>query len=295
VPGEFLGAKDATHAHCHSAASASHIRIALKDDNLGLGAKGGVNDEDGQTTGLDMYQDLLGRLNGKTEREVDNEKRMRSNVRRSVFVEQTWGKLRFVSGGFLLSKEPPSVNSMAKQCIQDFEEAAPDGVKTDQKRSPKEQGKRKCEREQRVRDESNERSFASPQSARETFIPQKSSLEVDCAAQDTDRAKGWAEKAERKLKRKARKEARSKSKNANSLPSMALSLSDPMHLQPQLPAGQGTAEHTGPNTSLPSKAPFAVVGGRNAVRQRYIQHKKMAMMDSKALNEVCRHTAAFSL
>ena len=102
TPGDCLGAKNAPHAAHHTAANASYIRIALKDDNLGIGAKPGRSQEDGQTTGLDMFQDILGRLNGKSESQLETEQMSRSQVKRSMFVEQRWGSLRFVDGGFLV-------------------------------------------------------------------------------------------------------------------------------------------------------------------------------------------------
>ena len=69
-PGDYLGARDAEHASHYTAANASHIRVLLKDDNLGLGARrsggsgagGGANAE---TFGLSQLAGLLGRLNGK--------------------------------------------------------------------------------------------------------------------------------------------------------------------------------------------------------------------------------------
>jgi Pin2-interacting protein X1 len=41
TPGASLGATDAAHKAHYTAASHSHIRVFLKDDNLGLGAKRG--------------------------------------------------------------------------------------------------------------------------------------------------------------------------------------------------------------------------------------------------------------
>lgn len=289
APGNFLGPADAPHAKLHSAASTSHIRIPLKSDNLGLGAKGGANPDDGRTTGLDIFQCLLGRLNGKTEQDVDKELKTRSNTRRSVFVEHRWGRLRFVSGGFLvgdklddLSREQPNVHSIPQQISKDSDEEATDESKTDQKRSSKKQTKRKCERARSVQDASDERSSANPQASREMFPPDRY-----LTAQDTDRTKRRVEKVERKLERKLRKEARNKLKIEKQQRSVAFPLTGNIDLQPHSPLRQALVKHTAPKTIIHTGESFTVAGGRNAVRQQYIRHKKMAMMDSKALNEVC--------
>lgn len=100
--GEYLGARNAPHAEFHSAANASHIRVTIKDDNLGLGAKVGTGVGHGECTGLDAFKNLLSRLNGKDIDEIENEQRSRDSIRRSNFVEKKWGSLRFVSAGFLV-------------------------------------------------------------------------------------------------------------------------------------------------------------------------------------------------
>ena len=101
-PGEYLGAKNAPHAEFHTAANASHIRVTIKDDNLGLGAKNGSGVGHGEYTGLDAFKNLLGRLNGKDEDELAKEQRSRDDLRRAIYTERRWGSIRFVKGGFLI-------------------------------------------------------------------------------------------------------------------------------------------------------------------------------------------------
>ncbi|KAH7363884.1 protein PXR1 [Rhexocercosporidium sp. MPI-PUGE-AT-0058] len=101
-PGQYLGAKDAAHAEFHTAANASHIRVSIKDDNLGLGAKIGTGVGHGECTGLDAFKNLLGRLNGKDEEEIVKEQQSRDDLRRAIYSERKWGTQRFVSGGFLI-------------------------------------------------------------------------------------------------------------------------------------------------------------------------------------------------
>jgi Pin2-interacting protein X1 len=104
-PGEYLGAKHAPHAEFHTAANASHIRVMIKDDNLGLGAKIGSGVGHGECTGLDAFKNLLGRLNGKDEDEIEKEQKSREDLKRAVYTERRWGSIRFVQGGFLVGDQ----------------------------------------------------------------------------------------------------------------------------------------------------------------------------------------------
>jgi Pin2-interacting protein X1 len=101
-PGQYLGAKDAKQAEHYTAANASHIRVAVKDDNLGIGAKIGSGVGHGECTGLDAFKNLLGRLNGKDEDELEKEQKSREDLRRAIYTEKRWGSVRFVPGGFLI-------------------------------------------------------------------------------------------------------------------------------------------------------------------------------------------------
>lgn len=60
----------------------SHIKVSIKDDNVGLGAKLKRKDkkdefDNGECAGLDVFQRILGRLNGKESKiseELDTQK-----------------------------------------------------------------------------------------------------------------------------------------------------------------------------------------------------------------------------
>lgn len=99
-PGQTLGAQNAAHAKMYTAASLSHIRVAVKDDNLGLGAKPNGNPLD-EPTGLDAFKGLLGRLNGKPEAELEREQQKRDDVRLARYAANKWQTVSFISGGLL--------------------------------------------------------------------------------------------------------------------------------------------------------------------------------------------------
>ncbi|KAF2759260.1 hypothetical protein EJ05DRAFT_499674 [Pseudovirgaria hyperparasitica] len=102
-PGSHLGSQTSEHAAHHTAASFSHVRVLLKDDNLGLGAKRGS--ERAENFGMAGFDDLLARLNGKSEEKIQEVKSKRRDADMKVFVSQRWGTMMFVSGGFLVGDQ----------------------------------------------------------------------------------------------------------------------------------------------------------------------------------------------
>ncbi|OQD77230.1 hypothetical protein PENDEC_c003G05433 [Penicillium decumbens] len=102
TPGSRLGAENAAHADFLTAASTSHIKVTLKDDNLGLGARAGRL---GEPTGLDAFKGLLGRLNGKSDVELQQDQRKRDDVVLARYVAMKFPEVRFVRGGLLTQQK----------------------------------------------------------------------------------------------------------------------------------------------------------------------------------------------
>jgi Pin2-interacting protein X1 len=107
-PGSLLGARDAAHADLLTAASASHIKVTLKDDTLGLGAR--IGRDPMEPTGLDAFKGLLGRLNGKSDVELKKEERKRDDVRLARYAALKFPEVRFVSGGLLAQEQKPEIS-----------------------------------------------------------------------------------------------------------------------------------------------------------------------------------------
>ncbi|KAK4191721.1 protein PXR1 [Podospora australis] len=121
-PGQYLGAQGAAHAESYTEASTSHIRVTLKDDTLGLGAKRNNGDE---CTGLNAFQHLLGRLNGKSEDVLAAEEKKREDTKLSLYVERKLGRINFVRGGWLVGdtlKEEPKADAPDVKSESDDEE-----------------------------------------------------------------------------------------------------------------------------------------------------------------------------
>ncbi|PHH64193.1 hypothetical protein CDD81_4940 [Ophiocordyceps australis] len=100
-PGQYLGAENAAHSSLHTAANASFIRVSVKDDMKGLGFDKAKEDK---VTGLDVFSDLLSRLNGKSKEAIEGEKLARLAIKTNWYVERKWGPMRFVNGGLLVGE-----------------------------------------------------------------------------------------------------------------------------------------------------------------------------------------------
>ncbi|KAK4221753.1 hypothetical protein QBC38DRAFT_491472 [Podospora fimiseda] len=198
-PGQYLGAKDASHTEYHSEASTSHIRVVLKDDMLGLGAKRNNGDE---CTGLDAFQHLLGRLNGKSEEVLETEKRERDNLKLNLYLDRKVGTIRFVPGGFLVGDvvkdklDEDAANSSDGTARDVSKESREDSTETES--VEKKSKKRKAERDDTDRDEEKARKKEKKTKRRNT----DSEAETDSASS--------------KDKKKEKKERKSKKRNADS-------------------------------------------------------------------------------
>ncbi|CAI4473212.1 ALI_HP2_G0017970.mRNA.1.CDS.1 [Saccharomyces cerevisiae] len=90
----------------------SHIKVSIKGDNVGLGAKLKRKDkkdefDNGECAGLDVFQRILGRLNGKESKiseELDTQ-------RKQKIIDGKWG-IHFVKGEVLASTWDPKTHKL---------------------------------------------------------------------------------------------------------------------------------------------------------------------------------------
>ena len=300
TPGASLGARNKPYTRTKDA---SYIRVSMKDDNLGLGAKSGVN---APTTGLDAFQGLLGRLNGKQDDELEKEQRTRDDLRRAVYTENRWGALRFVSGGFLVgdkieemagdkaaarSPEAESMNTRDKIYALDANStsrtASSKSARED--KSGKKPKKSKKRREStfeaiQIEDQHSKESMDSDtcHEAPSNVNPEKKSGNVsgDRSENNTSEIRR-AEKAQRKMARQVRREE----KRFRRLDTAEVKRSGSVTLEVHHPGKEVV-----PIDLVKSEDSSRTAStGRQHVRSRYVQQKKMALMDPKALNEVCKY------
>jgi len=305
-PGDYLGAKDAPHAEWHTEANTSHIRVVLKDDTLGLGAKRNNGDE---CTGLDAFQHLLGRLNGKSDETLETERKVREDVKLSLYVERKYGTIRFVKGGWLVGdvvkktpdaegtedsaevskdseetsdeSEPAAAKSKKRKAEQDTDredEKARKKEKKSKKRKAesdaeadsekvKEKKDKKKEKKRRAESEENDEKTAAPSTAAEP-------LEDVASSDDVKKAK--KEKKDKKEKKKEKRDKKEKTeKRRNDGPGSENSSTAPT------PAESGISTPSGSGYSTPVTS-----STRYLARSRFIAQKKMAFADSAALNQV---------
>lgn len=250
VPGSYLGAKNAAHASHYTDANASHIRVLLKDDNLGLGA--GSSKSDGENFGLGSFQDILGRLNGKSGEQIKKEQAVRADLGRRSYVEKKWGPSRFVSGGYLVSEKVEESKEEA------FKQSP---VELDISSSFEELSKK-------------ENPLSLNKHEKRKLAEATQPVEMAKSSKRLRDGETKEERHQRKAERRQRKEER-RLKKSSKAPEAGLHVHD---------AKDSNLAST--TETQPVRPVLTFAGGRQAVRQRYIRQKKLASMDANAMREV---------
>lgn len=308
TPGASLGATDAAHKAHYTAASQSHIRVFLKDDNLGLGAKRGS--ERAENFGLAGFASILGRLNGKEE-EVKKEEERQVKIQQRAYVYKKFGMMNFVSGGYLVGdKIEKGVKKEFEVKVQVKSEPEPSDHEIREKSSKKR--KRGSEEEVKKEDEEEPKLKRKKKSVRlrEEAAKEVAALEVKPdLKEETKGKKGKGKKSKSasatpaidsdshsdKVRRKAEKRVRKEERKLKK----ALKKAVKMAAKSNPTVGDASSESEGDSegdsrtaSSVPTTGTSTPSGltynprGMHAVRQRYIRQKKMASMDPQALKEI---------
>jgi Pin2-interacting protein X1 len=298
TPGASLGATDAAHKAHYTAASHSHIRVFLKDDNLGLGAKRGS--ERAENFGLAGFASILGRLNGKEE-EVKKEEERQEKIQQRAYVYQKFGMMNFVSGGYLVGDK---IEKGVKKEIEVKLEVKSEPESSDSEVVEKKSKKRKRSGEGEVKQEEEEPKLKRKKksvSLREEAAKEDAALEAASKLKKDKKSKSASEtpatdseplsdKARRKAEKRARKEEK---KLKKALKKAAKEAAKSNLTTEDTSSESEEEEESTPASSVPASGISTPSGltynprGMHAVRQRYIRQKKMASMDPQALKEVC--------
>lgn len=300
APGDYLGAKDATHSEYFGAANASHIKAVLKDDNMGLGAKRNGGDE---CVGLFDFQALLGRLNGQSEESLDEQRRKRDDARVNMYLHRKLGTVRFVFGGFLVGDK---VQELVDEVQREKDAVAGADATTDVKKEKKSK-KRKAEagdttvsekkksKKSKTEDSDDEskakRREKKEKKRREKEASRNHSSEPTAETEDTKadnsddaaslRKKAKKDKREKKAKRK-------KSKDDDTTPTdTSDSLSEKKKKKRK--AEKEAEAESSKSSTLPTPIASSTatpVPHRHLARQRFIAQKRAAVMDQAALNQI---------
>jgi len=263
TPGGVLGAKNAAHSSHYTAANSSHIRVLLKDDNLGLGAQRGK--AEGQNFGLLGFNDLLGRLNGKEEAVIQQEQQKRLEIGKMLYAQQRWGGTNFVSGGLLVGDRMESgktLDQLAGKTVLSAKIDATTPAPVDKKDAELAQTFVEEAKQELTKSKSKETRSAGNKKerrAKDKISSKRKSATADNGADGETSRESKEERRERRAERRARKEEKRQKKEAK--------------------AALKTAVAAVPARVVP---PIGL-----SVRQRYIKQKRMASMDPQALREVC--------
>ncbi|KAG6008920.1 hypothetical protein E4U43_000088 [Claviceps pusilla] len=307
-PGQYLGVQDAAHSELYTAANASYIRVTLKDDMKGLGFNKAQQD---QVTGLDVFSDLLSRLNGKSEDFIEGEKQARLEVKTHRYVEAKWGPMRFVRGGLLVGDDMKEVavaddGSEADTQSQSVEDK-PDKSKKSKKRKAaevqdseaessqdaKKQEKRRRKEERRlaktsvgssegdVPDEegSSRTKKKSKKDKNRGSVGSEEAGKEEGKEHEDDEDEGRNTKRKSKKEKKEKKEKKKKKTRRNEDEAEAEA-----ETESTTRASSSAATTTG--TSTPTTMGTPAPGSRNFVRSRFIAQKRQAVLDTKALAQI---------
>lgn len=282
TPGEYLGAKDAAHAEFHTAANASHIRVIVKDDNLGLGAKRGSGQGPGECTGLDVFQGLLSRLNGKDEAIIAQEQKSREDLKRAIYTERKWGMIRFVPGGVLVGDKIQDLIDGEAQRLRQLDSGnngAASGTSSDNSSSSESEDE--AENTKKSQKEMKRKRKAVEGGATESARPVKESKKKRKVTESSDVSDKAARK-EKKAKRREEKENRRKGSSKGELAEEKKARKEKKSKRRKEEAAKAAAAEA-PSVVI---VPGPQLQGRHAVRARNIAQKRLAHMDLASLNQV---------
>lgn len=246
------------------------MKIVLKGDNLGIGCKGGVRDD--ECTGLDSFQDLLGRLNGEEE---EVEKRVQR--RKVELVSGRYG-MKFVRGETYVSSDI----SKLLENIGKMEEAETAREKKREERRRKKNERKAAKSSKAEQEDEVEESPASPlaeelankeeKRKKKEKKPKKSGSSTPALTSSSD--------SEAKPKKRKRGDDAKKSKKSKK------DKRDKKEKGDERGRSKESSDIETPALISGTVTPTALTG-RHAIRHRYIAAKRNAVMDTKALNEVC--------
>lgn len=283
TPGSYLGARNANHSDTFTAASASHIRVTLKDDTLGLGARAPTLGND-NVAAIDAFQGLLGRLNGKSDMQLEQEQRKRDDTRLAVYASQKWQAVTFISGGFLVQEKP---DDALKPKTKKKHGSPNDAIVADQTSSDESRDDSADDVSPPIEDEvSNSKAEKASKDTDEKDIKEKRKKKKKAKKNKEEKEK--KEKKDKKEKKEKRrdKEEKKKAKKDSSKKRRRTEKDVESESSDSTSSDEADNKTIQQNTAS-SQAPRP--NWRHAIRGRHIQQKRMAIMDERSLGEVSIH------
>jgi len=269
--------------------------VALKDDTAGLGCKAGKgkNGNIDERFGLDGLAGILGRLNGKSDEKLAEEEAKRRDVKLMMWGDDGHGKgrVKFVSGGFLVGdrivvKDAQEENDKKRKRDQIGDELSTDVASNkasdeDQERAAKKRRKEERKLQKLQKNPSVEANTTVDSEAIEKTVKQTEKAARKIAKEERRRARA-ERRAAKEAKRSSKKDRQTKEseESSNTEEETGVIVVSPTKNMIDAPSIVEVVETTSIISTLTPFHPTRMV------RQRYIQQKRMAGMDQKALNEV---------
>lgn len=271
----------------------------LRDDNAGLGVQKGKSNAD--TFGLATLSGIFGRLNGKSEVEVQKQADTHRDLELQTYQSQKWGMMNFVYGGLLVGdkmeeaekKRLAEHNANFLQSKRKAEDDAP--VETSSSKKRKHGSGKGSEAASESSDESN----AEPEKTKkkQKKRSKKGESATDSSSETAERASKKdrkekhkkdgkpgepSDKAQAKEEKRARKEARRKRREEKRARKEAKGKTSAQTSRDQ--SSDSSEDEDDAPAPKPTTPSFA--SGRLAVRQRYIMQKRQAGMNPQAMAEI---------
>ena len=244
---------------------------------MGLGATSKSQDLTHTPTGLDAFQGLLGRLNGKSDVELEKEANKNENRKLAMWAQGRWGGVMFVPGGTLVQgdgyKKPegkaPEVVELPKTPESQSYMAGSD----DKARRKADKKRRKEEKRWRRNAVVDDRASSTESTA------SNPKAEMTKSTGSLERKGLSAEKAASKEKKKKKRQQPALSADDES------SVTTPGEQADNIP-GPSTVYALPNPTNVNRTTPTFLRTGRHVIRGRNIEAKKMAFSDVKMLDQV---------
>ncbi|CAR21774.1 telomerase inhibitor [Lachancea thermotolerans CBS 6340] len=270
-------------------ATTTHVKVSIKDDNLGLGAKLRKKDkadefDSGECAGLDAFQRLLGRLNGK-EDSVSNELDIQ---KKQNIINGKWG-IHFVKGDVLASTWDAKTktlklysNESTKRKLDSEDEEYPSSRES--KRSKKSKESRKSDKKKDVSEEDKETVKKGDKSRKD----KDKKLKKDGDTKDKKEKRVKKEKKDKKDKKDKHKMKKTEDKKQKHKKSEKDRDEKHKNKKDKKREYKSSKSNKVSRESMlkPRDPQENAIASRLSVRSKWIKQKRAAVMDAQALNEI---------
>ena len=244
------------------------------------------------------FQGLLGRLNGKTDGELNKEEETRRNVYLRMYTGQKYGFLNFVSGGFLvgdtISREKSKTGGQKSMWLDSIDEPSKLVSNSRKRKHEAEGGSAAVDIEKHAKRAKKRRGHVPDEEVKNHDQPVDNGGMTQKVKSPSEKAKARAERRALKDAKRARKEERRRKrteKEARKEERRQRRLRKQAHKDIKMTEEEELESDTPLSNIAPTQVASSKVPshGRQALRKRYILQKKMASLDSRALKEVSRY------